>query len=388
MIFLRDTKVTFAALSVACVGLVSACMPSQYAALAATPESFDKWYEACANEADPMRRARFCDLAAESGYANDDEYIWALESAGNAYYEQSKYTEAGTAYQSAIKAGATGDVYGNMAYTLERLRDFEGALDYYSQAYRQTNDAEYLNEAGLLEEAMRTATFYYIVFEGFACSAVQTDSVLYPANEVIIQVYTADTEGYAGVVQLPIRNRYFGNVKAGYNSQRLKQNVIRENVFFASAVSPTTLSVTMWEYDDGGPMVDGAVMFAELLALKKAAPNVGARSITGAKVSLPPGQATSASPSPSPVHNIVSSAIKGVLGTSNDFMGTDDVMGIVAADLWEAGPKSEKGFTYHLKTRHRAKGANCAAYFSINPHAEDLAVYEQRVLDYIDARVG
>lgn len=366
----------------ACLGLTTACMPSQHAHLNATPQTHDEWIKACeGGERDPIARARYCDLVAKSDLTSENDYLWAIQSAGNAYYEQGAYAAALSAYQEAVDNGAGGDAYGNLAYAHEKLGNFDAAIENYEIAFRETRDGDYMNELGVLEEGMTAASYYYFNFQGFTCKSVQKDSVLHPANEVIVQVVTQDVLGEIAAIQLPKNNEYYSNVKAGFNNNR----TVSERVFFAEAFAPATMTVVMWEHDDGGPLIDAAVMYAPLFAAGRAANATGARTPHNIKMRMPPAQSTGASPKPTGVLNIVSQAAKSALGTSHDFMGSDSVQQIVAAELKEAGTKSENGFTYHFKTHHRRSGANCTAYFYVDAHSGPD--WEQRVIDYVDAAI-
>ncbi len=372
-------------LAFACLGLMAACMPSQYAYLSQDPDKHADWIAQCDGGAtDPIERARYCDLVAKSDLTSDSDYLWAIQSAGNAYYEQGNYEAALAAYQEAVNNGATGDAYGNLAYAHEKLGNFEEAIENYQIAFQQTQDGEYVEEAGLLDEAMLAASDYDITFNGFFCNAVQDDSFAHKPNEVVIQVISQDVVGEGGVVQLPRGGGYYENVKAG--SKRGGGDV----VFYPDPFAPATLTVVMWEHDKGGPMVDAAVMYGSMFAAGAVGGKVSKRlgSTGGTRVpnKLPPGQFEQGSPSPTGVHNVISSSIKGLLGTSNDFMGRDDVMNIVAADIYETDHKRENGIYYHFKTRHRAGGSDCSVYFLIGASSPNqYSEWQRRVIEYVDA---
>lgn len=374
---------------VLCAGvsvLVAGCMPSEYAYLKATPEKHSEWMNGCENDPDLLARARFCDLVAKSDLTNENDYLWALQSAGNAYYEQGNYQAALDAYQAAVNGGETGDVYGNLAYAHEKLGNFEEAIENYQIAFKQTRDGDYLTEAGLLDEAMLAASDYNITFNGFFCNAVQEDSRLHQANEVVIQFISQDVLGEGGAIQLPRGGKYYENVKAG--TKRGGGDV----VFYPDPFAPATLSVVMWEHDTGGPMVDAAVMYGSMFAAGaaggKVSQKLGSTAGTRVPAKLPPGQFEQGSPSPTNVHNTVSSFIKDILGTSNDFMGRDDVMNIIAADIYETDHKRENEIYYHFKTRHRAGGSDCSVYFLVGASSPDqYGEWQRRVNDYIDAAV-
>ncbi|MEO1187570.1 MAG: tetratricopeptide repeat protein, partial [Pseudomonadota bacterium] len=284
-------------LSVAGFSLLAACMPSEYAYLNTTAEKHDEWVAACdGGERDPLPRARYCDLVSKSEFVTESDYLWSLLAAGNAYYEQSDYAQALARYQQAVDNGATGDAYGNLAYAHEKLGNFETALDLYGTAFQQTGDGNYMSEAGLLEEAVLAAADYRVVFNGFYCGVVKRDDALNAPSEVYIHVVSQDVLGEGGLFHLPAPGKTYNNVRAGYNSSRAIVGA-EETVFYPDPFAPATLSVAMWEYDNGGPMIDAAVDLAPALMGRagKATPN----KITRTTVRTPPTQSVQNSKSPS-----------------------------------------------------------------------------------------
>lgn len=372
-------------LGLVCSTFLVSCMPSEYAYLNTSAEKHEDWIAACdGGQADPMARARYCDLVSKSEFVNENDYLWSLQAAGNAYYELSNYSEALARYQEAANNGATGDIYGNLAYAHEKLGDFETAFEHYRTAFQQTGDGNYMNEAGLLEEAMLWASDYRIVFNGFHCGVVKRDDAVNAPSEVYIHVVSQDVLGEGGLFHLPAPGQTYNNVRAGYNSSRAIVGG-EQTVFYPDPFAPATLSVAMWEYDNGGPMVDAAVDLVPSLIGKggKAKPN----KITRAPVRRPPSQSSHDSNSPSGVIGDVTNFLKGALGTHNDFMGSDEVTNIVAADLHLTPHKQEHGIPHHFKTRHRANGFDCSVYFIIGAQSPNADEYERRVIQYVDAAI-
>ncbi|MEM7638701.1 MAG: tetratricopeptide repeat protein [Pseudomonadota bacterium] len=374
-------------LSVGIAGLLASCMPSEYAYLNTSAEKHETWVAACdGGEPDPLVRARYCDLVSKSEFVTDSDYLWALQSAGNAYYEQSDYEQALTRYQQAVDNGASGDAYGNLAYAHEKLGNFETAIELYQVAFQETNDGEYMREAGLLDEALLAGADYEVWFNGFYCGTVKSDEGLHKPSEVYIQVVSQDVVGEGGVFHLPYPDETYNNVRAGYNSTRAIQGGGQQIVFYPGPFVPATLSVAMWEYDNGGPMIDAAVELAPALIGARGGsgkPNV----ITKTRVSSPPGQRVQNSSSPSGLIGRLTEGLKQRLGTHNDFMGSGEVTNIVAADLYETAHLKENGIPHHFKTRHRANGFDCTVYFLIGAESPANEEYERRVIEYIDAAI-
>ena len=124
----------------------------------------------------------------------------------------------------------------------------------------------------------------------------------------------------------------------------------------------------VWEYDDGGPLVDSlteiAVDFALMRGTKtmskyavrqganKMATGAGRRAVnqTMKEVDLS-GQFSS--------H--ISSLPKALVGANNDLVGAIGIANLTP----DAYPNvfQENGFTYNFKTIHRKGGADCRLYF-------------------------
>lgn len=381
------TKSGLLGLSILCAGVLAACMPSEYAYLNTTAEKHETWVTACDNgEPDPLARARYCDLVWKSEFVTESDYLWALQSAGNAYYEQSDYEQALARYQEAVDNGATGDAYGRLAYAHEKLGNFETALELYKVAFQDTNDGEYMREAGLLYEAQMAAMDYEVWFMGFYCGTVKADDSLHPPSEVYIQIVAQDAAGNGSVVHLPSPGKTYNNVRAGYKSISAIQGGGQEVIFYPEPFAPTTLSVAMWEYDNGGPMIEAAVELAPALIMsrgKSSTPN----KITRRPVSSPPKQSTQTSSSSTSLFGSITEGLKRQFGTYNDFMGSEELSNIVAAELYETPHQRESDFVYHFKTRHRASGFDCTAYFLISAESPETEEYNRRVVAYVDAAI-
>lgn len=362
-------------LATGCAG--GGLMPSQSAYLNATPETVEVWLVECGrNDGDIPRKQRFCELAERSIDPAHADYGYVMGNLGNAFYRSGRWADAEKAYTRAIQAGKGLPNHANRAEMRLKLGRFAEARQDFQAAYDKTGETRYLEDIEWLDYALEAAYTYDVYLTGFSCRDIQKDSLLYPANEISIHVIAAD--GYfSSAVALPLHGGAYQDVNRGH-VQRLN-----ERVFNADAFDPFTLSVQMFEVDDGGPLVDAAVMYGSMLASGAAA----ARGMSGAgsarylshgslPTKMPRGPS---SPSPSLVHEAVGSALKSAFGTANDHMGGHDFTNMVATSLMEAPLRSDSGITYHFKSSHRRGGADCSVYFRVDERAMSTEQYVQAV---------
>jgi len=340
--------------------VLTACMPSQYAYLAETPEKVEQWLQECeGNNNDLPRKKRFCDLAIQSQNTSDSDYLFAVQTRGNIFYRQGDFEAAIQDYTEAIRFGADGDAYGNRAYAYEELGDYARARNDYLKANALTDDREYLRELEAMEAELRDAEQarrrFSINFVGFSCPRVQKDSIAYPANEIIIQTVVSDGSGDAVVFDLPGNKRHYDGVKRGHRFHS------RPIPVYQGGPGPVTLSVVMWEYDDGGQAIDFSIFLATAAASARGG-KAGTSTIYGGK-KIPAPRNISGGGSEKSVDRSVVGAIKSVFGTNNDHVGTHHITGIDLAAYTEAKTQNQSGFQYHLQTRHRRGGADCRVYF-------------------------
>lgn len=365
--------------------LVTGCasgglMPSEFAYLNAAPETVELWLEECGrNDRDIPRKQRFCELAERSIDQKHADYGYVMGNLGNAFYRSGRWADADAAYTRAINAGKGVPNHANRAEIRLKLGRFAEARQDFQAAYNKTGETRYLEDIDWLEYALDAAHSYDVYLTGFTCRDIQKDSILYPANEISIHVIAADGH-FSSAVALPLRGGAYPDVNRGH-VQRLN-----ERVFNADAFAPFTLSVQMFEVDDGGPLVDAAVMYGSMLATGAAA----AKGMSGAgsgrylshgslPTKMPKGAPSVASPSPSLIHEAVGSALKSAFGTANDHMGGHDFTNMVATSMVEANPRTEQGINYHFKSTHRRGGADCSVYFLIDQHPMRTEQYVEAV---------
>ena len=368
---------------VAAAWLVAGCaggglMPSEYAYLNATPETVELWLEECGvNDNDLPRKQRFCELAERSIDTSHRDYGYVRANLGNVFFHSDRWADADAAYTDAIAAGVAPHNYASRAEMRLKLGRFDAARQDFQAAYDGTGEERYLEDIAWLDYALEAAYSYDVFLTGFSCLHVQGDSVFYPANEVAIHVVAAD--GYfSSATALPLNGRGYQGVDAGH-VQRL-----REWVFNADAFLPFTLSVMMYEVDDGGPLVDAAVMYGSMLAMGAAGARSGGsagggRYLKTMPAGKPRGADATGSPSPSPVHDAVGNALKSAFGTANDYMGGHDFTNMVATMIMESQPRTENGISFDFKSSHRRGGADCSAYFVLEQQAMSDEQYAEAV---------
>lgn len=356
-----------AILAVAAAASVASCangglIPSEYAYLNTTPEKLELWLEECGlNEKDLPRKQRFCELAVRSIDRTHADYAYVMGNLGNVSFRSGRWADADAAYSEAIKAGRGKHIYASRAEMRVKLGRFEDARRDFRAAYNETGQDRYLEDIQWLDYALEAAYSYEVFLTGFACREVQKDSFLYPASEISIHVIASD--GFSSnAVALPRSRNAFPDVDPGH-VQRLN-----ERVFTADAFAPFTLSVQMFEVDDGGPLVDVAVMYGMMLATASAGgKGGGGRYLSGSvPTNMPEGASTPGSPSADPVQDAVAGALKSAFGTANDYMGGHDFMNMVATSVMSKNPGTEHGINYDFKSTHRRGGADCSAYFMVD----------------------
>lgn len=354
----------------------AACMPSQYAYIAATPEKVDIWMDECVgNNNDYVAKARYCDLVIQSNeHVSDTEYARAVAERGIIYYEQAQYREAVQSFTEAIEFDANkASYYENRAYAYEMLDEINRADADLASAERISNDPRYreIREAVITQAEMREREQrqFIISYEGFSCRRIQKDSIIYPANEVKIQtfVYSAENADGAYAVDLPSASGSFGNVNPGHRDTR------QNGPIWQGGIEPVHLSVVMWEHDNGGPIVDLAAFVLTEAALAyvgaKAVPttmkfrNIYRGGMIKTKV---PSQGTSKGGfSPGVIDGAVGGVLKSAFGTDNDHMGTFHYYNIEPDFVAEQEYQRSNNFVYHIKTNHKAGGADCDVYFIV-----------------------
>ena len=364
-------------------------LPSEYAYLNTTPEQAEQWIDECeGNENDAVRKLRHCELAIkwiEREAPGHPDYGFVLVSAGNLYFEQARWLDAERVYSDAIDAGEPGLGHGNRGYVYEQLGRWEEAYADFDAAYQASGDRTYLEDAVVLDYALDAARLFDVYYTGFACRAVGADSFLNPDAEIAVHVVAADAT-YAKATHFPQNSASYKGVRNGHvhRGQGLR-------VFNAIGLEPFTLSVMMWEVDNGSNAVDVAVFYGSMLAGKKAVPSTGARLGPRSAGTMRSGQADgrvavknpapqyeTTSPSPGPIHDAIASPLKSFFGTEPDYLGGHDFTNLIGADIMESEAKVENGIYYDFKSSHRRGGFDCSAYFV-------LEEFEQDEADYVDA---
>ena len=356
--------------------VLTACMPSQYAYIAATPEKVALWMDECTgNNNNIPSKQRHCDLVVQSNeHVTDKEYARAVSELGIIYYEQGQYSDAVGNFSEAIKFDPNeARHYENRAYAYEMLDEIGLADADLASAERISNDPRYseIRNAVITQAEMRDREQrqFVISYEGFSCRRIQKDSILYPANEVKIQtfVYSADQADGAYAVDLPSANGSFGNVNPGHRDTR------QNGPIWQGGIDPVHLSVVMWEHDDGGPIIDIAAF-----ALTEAAmAYVGAKAVPTTmkvrniyrggmiKTNMPSQGTSKGGFSPGLIDGAVGSVLKSAFGTDNDHMGTYHYYNIEPDYLAEQAYQRSNDFVYHIKTNHKHGGADCDVYFIV-----------------------
>ncbi len=346
--------------------IIAACMPSEYAYMASSPEQVEAWLQECeGNENDYVRKERFCDLAIKSGFASEADYVFAVRSRANVNFRQQQYGVALQDYNEAIKLGQDGDIYGDRAYVRAMLDDLEGARSDDQRAYRETGEQDFVDELAIVEHAYATSRYSTFYYRGFHCLAVQVDSVAHQPNEILVHVGLFDEYGMLYSKKYPDGREYYPNVTAGTGATSQEETGIVLN-----DAHEFSLVVSMWEHDDGGPWVDAAVFWGSTLgqaALTRSTISVAGRAVPYNR----PTDGTSGAGVTSGIEAAVSSRIKSIAGTENDPIGTKYFHGLRAKDYVDSRSQSEFLMPFHFNTWHQQSGANCRAYFEFKPYYTD-----------------
>jgi len=245
--------------------------------------------------------------------------------------------------------------------------DFDAAQRYgadpqFAQAARENRQAveqaRLARERELERERNRPAT---LVYSGLWCPRVQRDSVFHPANEIFVDVTVTDQDGRHRSTTLPRRGKVYGNMRNGSSRKG-------GTVLWQGPPQPLMIQVTMWEYDDGGPLVEDltgiAVDFAltrGTRTLSKYAVKRGASKVAAYGGRKAAGYAIEQLDLSAQLSRSISSLPKALVGANNDLIGAIGIAN-VAPDAYGA-PAREHGFAYHFRSRHRRGGADCRAYF-------------------------
>lgn len=246
----------------------------------------------------------------------------------------------------------------------EAQADFDTALRFghnaeYERAARETAQ-EIDDQYRYYEESLRPQPTS-LVLNGMWCPSVQRDSVFYPANEIHIDVVVTDAGGGYQSTALPSKSGVYKGIKKGAK-RRIGKTVWR------GVDQPINVQVVMWEYDDGGPLVDSLTEIAVDFALtrgtktlSKAAVRQGVNATAARTGRYAAKQAIEQFDLGSQLSRRISSLPKALVGANNDLVGA---IGLANASSDSYGPPAtEAGFRYDFYTRLRGGGADCRVYF-------------------------
>ena len=202
-----------------------------------------------------------------------------------------------------------------------------------------------------------------LVYKGMLCANIQRDSMLYPANEIHIDTVVIDQNGNHSKMAIPGRGKVYKNIKKG--------SARRENVIlWQGPPNPLSLQVMVWEYDDGGPLVDSLTEIAVDFALtrgtktmSKYAVRQGANRMAAGAGRRAVNQTIKEVDLSGQLSSHISSLPKALVGANNDLVGAIGIAN-VSPDAYNR-VFHEKGFTYSFKTTHRKGGADCRLYFEL-----------------------
>lgn len=242
--------------------------------------------------------------------------------------------------------------------------DFDTALQFghnpdFERAARETSreiDGQYRR----YEESLRPQPVS-LVLNGMWCPRVQRDSLIYPANEIHIDVVVTDSRGGYQSTALPSRNGVYKGIKAG-TKRRIGKTV------WHGIDQSVDVQVVMWEYDNGGPLVESLTEIAVDFALtrgtktlSKAAVKKGVNATAARSGRYAAKQSIERFDLSSQLSRRISSLPKALVGADNDLIGA---IGLTNASSDSYGaPSVEGGFRYHFYTRLRRGGADCRVYF-------------------------
>lgn len=336
-----------------------------------TEENANSGYDSCMQDGGNYRsRLIDCNIALHSGY-------FAGNDLANIHFMKGIHFQNGGEHRKAI--GAFGDAvalnpndaeaFFFRGVSLEALGDLEQAQQDFdtvlqfnqnNEFSRAARDAYWDIEDQLRHEERMRNQRVSLLYKGMWCRQVQNDSVFYPANEIHIDTIVTDQNGYHYKKSFPSRTKVYKNIKKG--SSR------RANVALWQGVpQPIALQVTVWEYDDGGPLVESltevAIDFALTRGTKtmsKYAVKKGANTMAARAGRRAANQAIKEVDLTGQLAGHISSLPKALVGANNDLVGAIGIANITPDSYSIA---QENGFRYNFKTVHRRGGADCRVYF-------------------------
>lgn len=301
----------------------------------AVPQAeIDEYYQRCVQGADPATmQAAYCGVAIDSGRLTRDQLADALAARGLLNERRGRMPEAERDLRQA--AELRGEPYRGPAAQPPRV-------DRHSPSIARPEHARNVR----------------LVFNGMACPRVQGDSVLYPANEIFANVVVIDESGRSRASKLPPRG-VFGNVTAG------SRRAGNQQLVWAGPSQYLSFQITVWEYDDGGPVVDTLTGIAVDFALTRGQRTLARAAVKGTVARTATHKALRDASDTLDLTGELSRHIatlpKSLLGTSNDLIGAIGVAN-VHPDAY-AARRADNNFSYHFFTRHRKGGADCRFYF-------------------------
>lgn len=335
------------------------------ALLWATPvraDYLDEAWDRCMDgRGDPEGNARACMdvINSRDFYPEDESLAWMMHG----WYLQGfeEHDAAIRDFDAAIDLDPrNGQAYFYRGLSLEALGYCGEALDdmeYAARLFPEGNYGPAIDESPCLQPPD-----FAIVFNGLYCPRVQKDSVLYPANEIKLDVVVTAPDGSWQTTSFPSRNGAYQGVKAGSRKSG------KSTVVWRGAHQPVTMQVVMWEVDDGGAVIDALTEIAVDFALtrgantmRKYAVRQGANRLAaraGAKAAREMVETVDLT---GQVSGHISSLPKALVGANNDLVGALGIANVTPEAY--PGLGQEGGFNYHLSTRHRGGGADCRAYF-------------------------
>lgn len=358
-----------------CVALVGAVAVLGFypgTASALSQQEIDHAYNECANgEGDSRRIIDYCNLAIGSGDLNRRELAIAFTGRGFQQLRSNRHHDAIKSFGDAIYHDPQyADAYFHRGWTKRDLGYDRDALGDFQLAYRYDPDPDFLKAirktSRYLQEEQdrqqRAARQYSLIYKGLYCRRVQKDSVFTPANEIFVNVVVVDANGRPHSSTLPGRGKFYKNMKNGSkrsgNGRRL----------WTGPSQPLTLQVTMWEYDDGGAVVEQLTKAAKDFALTRGAGTL-ARYADQRGVMNSVAQAGRAAAN-TPIKKVdlsaqlakhLSSLPNALFGTDNDLIGHIGIVNVYPGNRGK--PLRQAGFTYDFSTVFRRGGADCRVYF-------------------------
>ena len=131
---------------------------------------------------------------------------------------------------------------------------------------------------------------------------------------------------------------------------------------------PLTLQLTMWEYDDGGPLIETMTELAVDFALTRGTGTLAKHAVKrGAKKAAAKQGAQAARDLMETVDlsghlsSHISSLPTALVGANNDLIGHIGLVNIYPEAY--GNPSRQNGFAYNFYTRFRRGGADCRVYF-------------------------